>query len=50
MSMMGFVLYKAVFGLVLGAIVTPVIALCAMTDIVGSVNQGAHAVQLGVRS
>jgi hypothetical protein len=50
LSTTGFVLYKAVFGLVLGAIVTPLIALCAMADTVGSVDQGAHAVQVEVRS
>jgi hypothetical protein len=31
-SVAGFVLYKAILGVVLGAVVTPAIALCAMTD------------------
>jgi hypothetical protein len=49
LSTTSFVLYKAVFGLVLGAIVTPVIALCAMADTVPSVDDAARSPRLGVR-
>jgi hypothetical protein len=44
-----FVLYKAVLGVVLGAIVTPVIALCAMADTATAVNETARSPQLGVQ-
>ena len=45
----GFVLYKAVLGVALGAIVTPVIALCAMADTATSYNDSAGSAQLGVK-
>lgn len=49
LSTPGFVLYKAVLGVVLGAIVTPVIALCAMADTASSFNEAARSPQLGVQ-
>jgi hypothetical protein len=49
LSTPGFVLYKAMLGVALGAIVTPVIALCAMADTATSVNDRARSPQLGVQ-
>jgi hypothetical protein len=49
LSTPGFVLYKAMLGVALGAIVTPLIALCAMADTATSVDDKARSPQLGVQ-